>query len=75
MENSTYDVVRNVNVLDVEYIKKCARELHVNRACDRNALTVEHNINSHPIIYCHIRNLFHLIIQYGLVSREFKLSD
>ena len=36
MENSSYYDIQTLNVLDVEYIEKCARELHVNRACDRN---------------------------------------
>lgn len=74
MENSTCDDINNVNVLDVEYIEKCARELLVNRACDGNELTVEHIINAHPIIYCHLKNLFHLIIQHGHVPKEFKLG-
>ena len=58
IENSTYDV-QNVKVLDVAYIKKCARELYVNHACFGHELTVEHIINAHPIIYCHLRNLLH----------------
>ena len=74
MENSTYNDIQNVNILDVEYIEKWGREMHVNRACDRNDLIVEHIINAHPIIYCHLRNLLHLIIQHGHVPKEFKLG-
>lgn len=73
MKNSTYDDIQNVNVSDVEYIEKCARELHIIRACDRNKLSVEYIINAHPIIYCHLRNLFYLIIQHEQVPKEFKL--
>ena len=54
-------------------LRKCAPELHINRAHDRNELTVEHIINAHPIIYCHLKNLSYLIIQHGYVPKEFNL--
>ena len=66
--------ISNGNEFCIEFIEKCARELHKNRANDRNDLSAEHIIYAHPIIYNHIKRLFQLIVKHGHVPKDFKIG-
>jgi exonuclease III len=68
------DNVAAVSECSVEFIEKCAQELHLKRACDINALTVEHIVYAHPIVYSHLKQLFDLIVRHGHVPADFKIG-
>jgi hypothetical protein len=73
-ESCVGNIVYDDSKFSVEFIEKCAQELHMNRAGDRNALTIEHIINAHPIVYYHIKQLFDLIMRHGHVPLDFKIG-
>ena len=68
------DNVAAVSECSVEFIEKCVQELHLKRACDINALTVEHIVYAHPIVYSHLKQLFDLIVRHGHVPSDFKIG-
>ena len=66
--------ISNGNEFCIEFIEKCARELHMNRANDRNDLSAEHIIYAHPIVYNHSKRLFQLTVKHGHVPKDFKIG-
>jgi hypothetical protein len=64
-----------VSECSVEFIEKCARELHLKHACNRNALTVEHIMNAHSIVivYIHFKQWLDLIVQHGHLPLNFRI--
>ncbi len=58
----------------IEFIENCVKELHLKRAADCNELTVENIVYAHPIIYCHLKNLFESIFQHGHVPADFNFG-
>ena len=59
-------------IIEVVVTQKMAKDLYLKRTGDKNSLEVKHVINSHPIIYVHLKLLFHSILQHGYVPPDFK---
>ena len=53
-------------------IERAVNDLNLKRTGDKNGLEVEHVLNSHPIIYVHLKLLFNLILKHGYVPSDFK---
>ena len=56
----------------VSEIERAAKDLNLKRTGDKNGVEAEHVMNSHPIIYVHLKLLFNLIIKNGYVPSGFK---
>jgi len=57
--------------IDILEIESAVAQLKPNKAVDTDGLVSEHFFHSHPAIFTHLKNLFHIILNHSYVPETF----
>ena len=59
------------NLINIELVDKCMRQLKLNKASGHDNLSAEHLIYAHPLLCVHKCALYHAIVASSYVPDEF----